>query len=75
MGGFVDLLLICLGFSVRLSPLSSDHTSVQLIQGNRQEFYVRFKGPEESAYFQIYRCETRLMAHSTIPRRIVEGSR
>jgi hypothetical protein len=46
--------------------------------GNRQEFYVRFKGPEESQYICIIGYldrAVRLMESSTLPRWTVESPR
>ena len=39
-----------------MKMLMSDY-EVTLVNDNMQEFYVRFKGPEESKYFPIASCQ------------------
>jgi hypothetical protein len=39
-------------------PEPRGHRGIVLNMGNRQEFYVRFKGPEESQYILIYLAHT-----------------
>jgi hypothetical protein len=78
LGCFPQLMeswLTRLLISVR-SPAATICRRVADIMGNRQEFYVRFKGPEESQFCSpILRGGTELIVCSTIPRRSLESPR
>lgn len=62
------------GISVRYMPFYPSPTA-HIIR-NRQEFYVRFKGPEESQSFSRFvLAGIQLTGSSTIPRRHLEDPR
>ena len=45
-------LLTCLSFKCTSSPRLRESEELETHAGNRQEFYVRFKGPDESGFFR-----------------------